>query len=89
MAPGGFSLTLLIPFLRRRSKKYEKLETEEPEKKKQEAALDELARINHKIVSRDMIRFVTIKCRDLSIIDSLTSPFLPMSENFQCFHKIL
>jgi len=49
MAPGGFSLTLLIPFLRRRSKKYEKLETEEPEKKKQEAALDELARINHKI----------------------------------------
>ena len=51
MAPGAFSLTLLVPFLRRRSKKYEKLETEDPEKKKQEATLDELVRINHKIVS--------------------------------------
>ena len=52
MSPGGFSLRLLVPvFLRRRSKKYEKLETEDPEKKKQEATLDELVRINFKIVS--------------------------------------
>jgi len=50
MSPGGFSLRLLVPvFLRRRSKKYEKLETEDPEKKKQEATLDELVRINFKI----------------------------------------
>ena len=52
MAPGAFSLTLLVPFLRRRSKKYEKLETEDPEKKKQEATMDELVRINHKIVRK-------------------------------------
>ena len=52
MSPGGFSLRLLVPvFLRRRSKKYEKLETEDPEKRKQEATLDELVRINFKIVS--------------------------------------
>ena len=56
MSPGGFSLRLLVPvFLRRRSKKYEKLETEDPEKKKQEATLDELVRINFKIVSQFML----------------------------------
>ena len=50
MAPSSFSLSLFAPFLRR-SKKYKKLETEEPEKRKQEEAIDELTRINSKIVS--------------------------------------
>ena len=50
MAPSTFSLSLFAPFLRR-SKKYKKLETEEPEKRKQEEAIDELTRINSKIVS--------------------------------------
>ena len=49
MAPSTFSLSLFAPFLRR-SKKYKKLETEEPEKRKQEEAIDELTRINSKIV---------------------------------------
>ena len=31
--------------------RYEKLETEDPEKKRQEATIDELHRINYKIVS--------------------------------------
>ena len=35
MAPSTFSLSLFAPFLRR-SKKYKKLETDEPEKKKQD-----------------------------------------------------
>lgn len=48
MSPSTFSLSLFAPFLRR-SKKYKKLETEEPEKKKQEEANDELTRINFKI----------------------------------------
>lgn len=47
MAPGAFSL--FAPFLRRRTKKYEKLETEDPERRRQEAAVEELVRINHKI----------------------------------------
>ena len=51
MSPSTFSLSLFAPFLRR-SKKYKKLETEEPEKKKQEEANDELTRINFKIVSK-------------------------------------
>ena len=50
MSPNHFSLSFFAPFLRR-SKKYKKLETEEPEKKKQEEAIDELSRINSKIVS--------------------------------------
>ena len=50
MSPSTFSLSLFAPFLRR-SKKYKKLETDEPEKKKQEEAIDELTRINFKIVS--------------------------------------
>lgn len=45
MAP----FSILAPFLGRKSKKYEKLETEDPEKKKQEATQEELVRINHKI----------------------------------------
>ena len=49
MAPGAFSI--LAPFLRRKVKKYERLETEDPEKKRQEATLEELTRINMKIVS--------------------------------------
>ena len=53
MAPSTFSLSLFAPFLRR-SKKYKKLETEEPEKKKQEEAIDELTRINSKIVSMNI-----------------------------------
>ena len=62
MSPGGFSLRLLVPvFLRRRSKKYEKLETEDPEKKKQEATLDELVRINFKIVSKHIKMYVRVK----------------------------
>jgi len=48
MSPSTFSLSLFAPFLRR-SKKYKKLETDEPEKKKQEEAIDELTRINFKI----------------------------------------
>ena len=50
MAPSTFSLSLFAPFLRR-SKKYKKLETDEPEKRKQDEANDELTRINFKIVS--------------------------------------
>ncbi len=55
MAPGGFSI--LAPFLGMRnksSKKYEKLETEDPEKAKlrrQEATQEEIQRLNYKIVS--------------------------------------
>ena len=51
MAPGGFSI--LAPFLGRSksSKKYEKLETEDPEKKRQEATQEEIQRLNYKIVS--------------------------------------
>ena len=46
---------------RSRSKKYEKLETEDPEKKKQEATLDELVRINHKIVSSFIIYLIILE----------------------------
>lgn len=49
MAPGAFSI--LAPFLGRKSKKYEKLETEDPEKKRQEATQEEINRLNCKIVS--------------------------------------
>ena len=50
MAPGAFSI-LAAPFLGRKSKKYEKLETEDPEKKRQEATQEEINRLNCKIVS--------------------------------------
>ncbi len=51
MAPGTLS-GILAPFLGRKSKKYEKLETEDPEKKKrQEATQEEINRLNCKIVS--------------------------------------
>jgi hypothetical protein len=59
MAPGAFSI--LAPFLRRKVKKYERLETEDPEKKRQEATLEELTRINMKIVSALSFEFVTIR----------------------------
>jgi hypothetical protein len=49
MAP----FSILVPFLRRKAKKYERLETEDPERKRQEATLEELTRINMKIVSND------------------------------------
>ena len=58
MSPSTFSLSLFAPFLRR-SKKYKKLETDEPEKKKQEEAIDELTRINFKIVSTIWFIFVS------------------------------
>ena len=54
MSPSNFSLSFFAPFLRR-SKKYKKLETDEPEKKKEEEAIDELSRINYKIVSIPLI----------------------------------
>ena len=42
--------------------RYEKLETEDPERRRQEAAVEELVRINHKIVSKYKInRKVLIK----------------------------
>jgi len=50
MAPGAFSI--LAPFLCRKSKTYEKLKTEDPEKKKQEATQEEINRLNVKIVSK-------------------------------------
>lgn len=51
MAPGPFS-GLLAPFIgARKSKKYEKLQTEDPEKKRQEATAEEINRLNCKIVS--------------------------------------
>ena len=50
MAPGG-AFSILAPFLGRKSKKYEKLETEDPERKRQEATQDEINRLNCKIVS--------------------------------------
>jgi hypothetical protein len=49
MAPGAFSI--LAPFLCRKSKTYEKLKTEDPEKKKQEATQEEINRLDVKIVS--------------------------------------
>ena len=49
MAPGA--LSILAPFLGRKSKKYEKLETEDPEKRRQEATEEEINRLNAKIVS--------------------------------------
>ncbi len=50
MAPGPFSI--LAPFIGvRKSKKYEKLQTEDPEKKKQEATQEEINRLHTKIVS--------------------------------------
>ncbi len=52
MAP----FSILAPFLRRKVKKYERLETEDPEKKRQEATMEELTRINMKIVRRKQIR---------------------------------
>ena len=48
MAPGA--LSILAPFLGRKSKKYEKLQTEDPEKKRQEATEEEINRLNTKIV---------------------------------------
>ena len=51
MAPGPFS-GLLAPFIgARKSKKYEKLQTDDPEKKRQEATQDEINRLHTKIVS--------------------------------------
>jgi len=48
MAPGA--LMILAPFLGRKGKKYKKLQTEDPEKKKQEATQEEINRLNMKIV---------------------------------------
>ena len=51
MAPGPFS-GLLAPFIgARKSKKYEKLQTDDPEKKRQEATQEEINRLHNKIVS--------------------------------------
>ena len=51
MAPGALT-AILVPFLGRKSnKKYEKLQTDDPEKRKQEATQDEINRLNVKIVS--------------------------------------
>ena len=52
MAPGAFSI--LAPFLGRKSKKYEKLETDDPERRRQEATQEEINRLNCKIVSKNM-----------------------------------
>ncbi len=50
MAPGA--LSILAPFLGRgKAKKYEKLETEDPERRRQEATQEEINRLNCKIVS--------------------------------------
>ena len=50
MAPGA--LSILAPFLGRKSnKKYEKLQADDPEKRRQEATQDEINRLNTKIVS--------------------------------------
>jgi len=49
MAPGPFS-GLLAPFIgARKSKKYEKLQTDDPEKKRQEATQEEINRLHNKI----------------------------------------
>ena len=64
MSPSTFSLSLFAPFLRR-SKKYKKLETDEPEKKKQEEAIDELTRINFKIVSTKYLVYFVPKLLDI------------------------
>jgi hypothetical protein len=49
MAPGA--LMVLAPFFGRKSKKYKKLQTDDPSKKTQEATQDEITRLNTKIVS--------------------------------------
>jgi hypothetical protein len=59
MAPGAFSV--LAPLLGRskgKSSKYEKLETDDPERKRHEATQDEINRLNFKIVSTN---YVTIQ----------------------------
>jgi hypothetical protein len=63
MAPGGFSI--LAPFLGRKTKKYEKLETDDPEKRKQEATQEEIQRLNCKIVS-DLHFTLKFTCSDSS-----------------------
>jgi len=54
MAPGA--LSILAPFLGRKSnKKYEKLQADDPEKRRQEATQEEINRLNTKIVSNDKL----------------------------------
>jgi hypothetical protein len=48
MAPGA--LSILAPFLGRKSKKYEKLQTEDPEKKRQ---VDDLSKLYLATVAAD------------------------------------
>ena len=60
MAPGPFS-GLLAPFIgARKSKKYEKLQTDDPEKKRQEATQEEINRLHTKIVSVLLHKIVTV-----------------------------
>ena len=57
MAPGA--LSILAPFLGRgKAKKYEKLETDDPERRRQEATQEEINRLNCKIVSRGDCSFI-------------------------------
>ena len=68
MAPGA--LSILAPFLGRKSKKYEKLQTEDPEKKRQEATEDEISRLNAKIVRSAFVHLapkMSLEHRDLII----------------------
>ena len=72
MAPGPFS-GLLAPFIgARKSKKYEKLQTEDPEKKRQEATQDEINRLHNKIVS-----FFFWKKKQLAV--NKNAPFILLS----------
>ena len=63
MAPGA--LSILAPFLGRKSnKKYEKLQADDPEKRRQEATQEEINRLNTKIVSFTRIDtlFLSLVC---------------------------
>ena len=59
MAPGA--LSILAPFLGRKSnKKYEKLQADDPEKRRQEATQEEINRLNTKIVSNAKLQKIII-----------------------------
>ena len=60
MAPGA--LSILAPFLGRKSnKKYEKLQADDPEKRRQEATQEEINRLNTKIVSLNEIHVFSLE----------------------------
>ena len=84
MAPGA--LSILAPFLGRKSnKKYEKLQADDPEKRRQEATQEEINRLNTKIVSFTSIDtlFISLVCFRITKILDILILFIP-----KCFEKM-